>query len=282
MGEFSVVATVEVVLAEVEAALGIPAQSQRWVLKDEIVPLSNGSILAETTTLRSGDDVTVVGFVAPLKPLPATFQLELESVRFNLLRTRCSSAFTLLWKMMGSRPDGTLEVQPWRKNDHDKLLFDCKSDTLTVEDMHWMCGTSKNEISLNGRDPLDEVFTAWHPDAATVVQDSDRFWRSEAGESPDEAETEEDRDSDNDSPEQSRPRYSSVPGWFTSPLPDLVELKVQVPLPLGRRGHPDNPLPMIIRLLVDAEGLPLRAAVSGCRIGGCHDDIEEYIVASLK
>merc|ERR1712232_1348640 len=69
--------------------------------------------------------------------------------------------------------------------------------------------------------------------------------------------------------DQNHPCYQALPGWFRAPSEDCIEIDVNIALP--RRGS-------IIRLLLDADGKPLRAAIKGVQQGALHQDIEEFCV----
>merc|ERR1712190_388472 len=113
------------------------------------------------TGLNSGDRITVMnnGFV-PLVPLPNSFVLNLTSIRWRF-RSRYSSAFTISYKVSGSLSDEWLYVEPWRKNDHDKLLFDHQAGTMIAETSHCMAGSSTHSKPLGESNPLRELSEAW-------------------------------------------------------------------------------------------------------------------------
>lgn len=66
---------------------------------------------------------------------------------------------------------------------------------------------------------------------------------------------------------QTVPDYAAVPGWFVAPE-DCEEIETD--LEIGGKK--------IQRMMVTQDGKPVRIAMSQCRIGPLHEDIEEYEV----
>jgi hypothetical protein len=251
------------VCVAIEELLGIPSHSQQWLRHSKEIWFQKLATMADTG-LNSGDQITVMnnGFV-PLVPLPNSFVLNLTSIR-QRFRGRYSSSFTVLYKIRGSLSAEWLYFEPWRKNDHDKLLFDHQAGIMVAETSHWMAGSSTHRTSLGELNPLGKLSEAWCSPPVRIVQDADRFWLTDR--SSDTLVEEIDVDGD-----QTRPNYQAVPGWFIAPSEHLNEIEVSVPLPSR-----DACSTRIIRLLIDQKGEPVRAAVQGCKIGGLHQDIEEF------
>jgi hypothetical protein len=260
--------------ADIATVFGIPACSQQWLLGDTEVPFRSAPTMADTR-LASGSVITVVhdGF-APLLPLPDIFELNLTSVR-QRLHSRCSSAFTILYQIQAKLADNWLYFEPWRKNDHDKLLFDIESGTCSTIRSHWMSGSSSSQHSLGSHNPLQDLVTGWNSPPERVMQDADRFWLVNGG-VLDRGEHHvrdavhrqvEQLDGGED---QARPNYGALLGWFVAPSEHTYEVNVHVPLPTTSKKN------AIVRLLIDQEGRPIRAAVKGSKIGAIHEDIEEY------
>jgi len=71
---------------------------------------------------------------------------------------------------------------------------------------------------------------------------------------------------------QTVPDHAAVPGWFVAPE-DCEEIMV---------SDGEHPLEIhgkeVLRMLVNQDGMPVRLAMSQCRIGPLHEDIEEYDV----
>merc|ERR1712194_15524 len=203
------------------------------------------------------------GFV-PLVTLPNAFVLNLTSIR-ERFPGGYSSAFTILYKISGSVSDEWLYFEPWRKNDHDKLLFDHRAGTMIGVKSHWMSGSRTHINNLGESNPVQKLSEAWGSPSTRIVQDADRFWLT--GSSSRTLTDEADADGN-----QKRPNYQAVPGWFIAPSEHLNEIEVNVPLP--SRG--DRSAKTIIRLLIDQKGEPVRAAVQGCTLGCLHESIEEF------
>lgn len=249
---------------KIEGLLGMPACSQRWIVENKEILFHAASTLAHAG-LKAGDQLTVMhsGF-APLEHLPEEFKLDLTSVR-QKFRTGYSSAFTIIYKYIGSFPAGWLYMEPWRKNDHDKLLYDVKAGVRKHISCHWMAGTRTDTSPLES-DPIQDFRNCWAARPKRIRNDAERFWLTSGAVAPED--TPEDHRSD---APQARPRYSAVPGWFVAPCEDCDEVEVDVPLP-----HCDK---RIVRLLISREGKPLRAALRGCRMAMLHEDLEEYEIS---
>eukprot|EP00933_Yihiella_yeosuensis_P027406 TRINITY_DN21309_c0_g1_i1.p1 TRINITY_DN21309_c0_g1~~TRINITY_DN21309_c0_g1_i1.p1 ORF type:complete len:316 (+),score=60.02 TRINITY_DN21309_c0_g1_i1:144-1091(+) len=242
-------------LAAVEKLLGIPANTQRWLAGTEEVKIRQASVLADTT-LCDGDSITVVSGFTPLQPLPTCFVLEFRTVR----ERGCSSAFIMWHLLRGDISNRKLRIEPWRKNDHDTFDYDFKADKVQASTCHWMGGTKTSEGNLGGKDFLDAVVKGWDATFALPVDESERWWLPggvEPTHTPSKASGE-------------YPKYDAVPGWFIEPEEGCVELKVDIPLP--PREH------KVVRILINADGKPLRAALCGCKVNHLHQEIEEFTV----
>jgi len=269
-GAFSVCASASVpkVCTIIESLVGIPANCQQWLVDGTDVTFQQAPTMADIG-LQTGDKITVihVGYV-PLLPLPDVFTLTLTSVR-QRLRQRYSSAFTIIYRLRAHIPEGWLQFEPWRKNDHDELLYDLSADVVESSRSHWMSGTTTHRRPLRGEDPLGDLRRGWRSMQKRVTQEEELFWLLAGSETNQEEGDAEPLPVDYDEKEQTRPNRSAVPGWFVAPSHDCVEIEVTVPLPDGRT---------VIRLLLDRDGQPVRAAVKGCQMVGLHEDIEEYVI----
>lgn len=261
-------ASAQEVSASIEDLLGIPSKSQRWLVDSNEIPFQQ-SLTMSDTNLQAGDHITVMhcGFT-PLVDLPDAFKLTLTSVR-QRFHTGYSSAFTVIYQIAGSIQEGWLYFEPWRKNDHDKLLYDIQAGTLEMVTSHWMAGSHKTQTEL-GEDPLRPLCHGWSSSQKQTAQQTKQFWRAGGTEDTptlqDSCKTllQQERLSE----QQTHPAYSAVQGWFVSPSEDYNEIEVDVPLPSSGQK--------IIRLLIDTKGMPVRAAVKGCKLGYMHQDIEEF------
>jgi hypothetical protein len=131
-------ASLDEVLSKIERSTGIPADCQQWLVADTEVSFQHASTLAETS-IRDGDQILVVhnGFV-PLVPLPMDFDLNLTSVRERVGTGGYSSAFSIIYQISASIPEGRMIVEPWRKNDHDRHVYDSNAGHVTSQSSHWM------------------------------------------------------------------------------------------------------------------------------------------------
>jgi len=260
-------ASIEEVCAAIDELIGVPTDCQQWVVDGEEISLHECRVLADTQICH-GDVITVAhsGFV-PLGRLPETFRLDLTSAR-ERFSSRYSSAFTIIYKVYANVPEGRMSLEPWRKNDHDRCVYDTKAGTVTSMQGHWMAGSSESTTPLSGNDPLGALAGAWHGPAKRIQKESELFWRGASGSDKKEKEEHEEWRGRDDEEEQTSPNYSAVPGWFTLPSEDCAEIEVNLPF-AGKR---------ISRLLIDGEGRPVRAAMHGCKLGMLHQDIEEYDV----
>eukprot|EP00930_Biecheleria_cincta_P082595 TRINITY_DN72304_c0_g1_i1.p1 TRINITY_DN72304_c0_g1~~TRINITY_DN72304_c0_g1_i1.p1 ORF type:complete len:329 (+),score=39.79 TRINITY_DN72304_c0_g1_i1:49-987(+) len=271
--------SVERVCFSIQSLVGIPARSQVWLVNNEEVPLQQATTLVDTN-ICDGDRITVVhaGF-EPLVPLPDFFELTLTSVRERFGR-RYSTAFVIVYKIEANIPEGRMIIEPWRKNDHDRTVYDCKAGIVESMTSHYMCGESTAETPL-ADDPLSAFAASWAAPCTRVTEDSERFWRWPvvSDSDSDAYEAAPDRGRDDDKP-QLYPKRHAVPGWFVAPSEDCTEVMVDLPIVPATRRHivpaTRRQNVSIRRLLLDAEGRPLRAAVQGCKIGCLHEDIEEY------
>jgi len=267
--------------ARVEVLLGIPAGFQQWLVACEELKVADGLSVA-SLNLKSGDCVTVIhsGFV-PLQPLPNAFSLELKSVRYQL-RSQYSSGFIAIYKICVHFGERWMSFEQWRKNDHDRYLYDLITDTVEIAESHWMAGTNRHLETLKGKNPLSALSDAWASNHRRIVHCKERFWQlpdANGGDDESVAPEEETKEAKKTTPgfcrlssdddEQEFPDHSAVPGWFIMPTEDCEEIELRVPLPDGK---------VMVRLLLDHDGRPFRAALKGCKMGSIHEDIEEYSI----
>merc|ERR1719240_363847 len=251
------------VSAAIEQLLGIPSRSQQWLVESNPVSFQEAPTVT-AAGLQSGDKVTIVhGGFTPLVELPGAFSFELKTVR----ERQCSSAFRMLHKISASISENWLHYEPWRKNDHDKFLFDMHANKCTMQTSHWMAGSHTHVAEIT-ENPLKAFRNGWNLPAKRASQEY-CFWRG-----PEYAQDQEDTTFIlENTQDQERPNYNAVIGWFVLPSENCNEIEVDIPVPNGSQR--------IIRMLIDQDGMPIRAAVKGCSVGHMHQDIEEY-EATLK
>lgn len=93
-------------------------------------------------TLEGITQMTVVHAGEPLKPLPKRFAIRLTSSR-ERFKTGYSSSFAIEYRIRADVEKGEMVLEPWRKNDHDTLLYNTKQKTLKLQKSHWMAGTQE-------------------------------------------------------------------------------------------------------------------------------------------
>jgi len=255
------------VCATIEDLLGIPATCQKWLLNSHLVSFNDVVTLGDVD-ICDGDQLTVLhnGFT-PMVPLPEAFSLKLISFR-QRIRSPCSSSFVMMYRICGNVATDRLSLEPWRKNDHDRFVYDRKRRTTAFMTSHWMSGETKHTSKLKGIDPLTDLLRSWHLPTRCVFDESDKFWLP-ADKQPEHEHGFDDDWPDDESNEQVRPNRMAVNGWFIIPSEDCFE--VQVDIVCGGVK--------IIRMLLDSSGMPVRAALKNCSAGSpCHQDIEEFDV----
>ena len=235
---------------EIERELGIAADGQLWIVDDKELQ----------GDLEPGTSKLMVLHGQPLKALPQRFELRFTSAR-ERLGPRYSSGFIIEYRLRGDLAQGEMVLEPWRKNDHDKLRY--KSDgTVTRLSCHWMAGQRETTEELS-TDPLADFMMRWR--GRYLPADAARFWK--VGDWEEAVDKAKDHLMSSTEGPQSVPNYDAVAGWFLAPE-DCNEIEVDFWLD-GKQ---------VRRMLLDSEGKVLRAAIVGCRVGPLHEDIEEYDV----
>eukprot|EP00438_Fugacium_kawagutii_P000119 Skav218733 [mRNA] locus=scaffold1346:875043:876947:+ [translate_table: standard] len=138
--------------------LGIAARCQLWHESETLEKL-NG--IAQMTVLHAGE---------PLKPLPKRFEIRLTSSR-ERFRTGYSSAFTIQYRLRADAEKGELVVEPWRKNDHDTLIYNLREKTYKAGRP---CETSQSDALTS--DPLAELMARWR--GRYLDTEAERFWKA--------------------------------------------------------------------------------------------------------
>jgi len=195
-----------------------------------------------------------------------------------------SSAFIVRYVIRVDVPNSEVRMEMWRKNDHDTYTFNTALGTCKGRRQHWMCGDTPSESQLGVSRLLADLMQDWLLQAMPVFAEADRFWKLPAeveeadstevqgsARSPDLTQRRSARRIPRQQSkdfESARPNASPiVPGWFVAPSSGCTELVVNTSLSVIT----------LLRVLVDAQGLPVRAAVfTECPN---HDQVEEYDVA---
>jgi len=253
----SVSMTVEELRKIIADRLGIAAQNQMWHVQGERLKLQDSETLE---TLEGITQMTVVHAGEPLKPLPKRFAIRLTSSR-ERFKTGYSSSFTIEYRIRADVEKGEMVLEPWRKNDHDTLLYNTKQKTLKLQKSHWMAGTQETTQALT-RDPLADLVSRWR--GCYLEPSATPFWKASSEPLPEQRAHR--PYGDLDRKPQTVPDYAAVPGWFVAP--DGCE-EVETDLEIGNKT---------VRRMLVQDGRPVRLAMSQCRVGTSHlhEDIEEY------
>jgi hypothetical protein len=228
-----------------------------------------GQLTLEEAGLVHGSrlEVGLRSWVRPME-VPAKCRLTLQG------RRRCrSSAFIIRYELTIDVPGNRIQAEKWRKHDHDYFDIDTFAGTTTGYRGHWMCGNTDVRDKLSIHDvALADMLEQWIGQCKPVFSEADRFWKSSdsldndthKGARQDKSQHVLARVDDCDI-FQNKPQ-GHAPDWFAAPSPECTELIVNAKLPFMD----------LLRVLLDAKGRPIRAAV----FAGCpnHDLVEEYDV----
>lgn len=253
----SVSMTVEELRKIIADRLGIAAQNQMWHVQGERLKLQDSETLE---TLEGITQMTVVHAGEPLKPLPKRFAIRLTSSR-ERFKTGYSSSFTIEYRIRADVEKGEMVLEPWRKNDHDTLLYNTKQKTLKLQKSHWMAGTQETTQALT-RDPLADLVSRWR--GCYLEPSATPFWKASSESLPEQRAMRRPYGDLDERKPQTVPDYAAVPGWFVAP--DGCE-EVETDLEIGNKT---------VRRMLVQDGRPVRLAMSQCRVGHLHEDIEEY------
>ncbi|CAE7200800.1 unnamed protein product [Symbiodinium natans] len=273
----------------IESQLGLSAELQDWVLDfaesaeegaprsapRKLRPTSAEAFLSEALTSLTSPSpsspsslsslsslsltVLHLGFT-PLAALPPRFALRLTSTRTRAGEAyrRMSSAFASLCYLRGDVDAHQLVVEPWRKNDHDQYIYDIKAHTVKATTSHWMSGSTEKTEAL-AHDPLAELVQNWCAARCRRPDADQRFWRLETETAVEPTECEPPCRVRKTRAEPGRPNYAAVPGWFVAPA-DCTELVCEAAV---------GPV-KILRLLVNQDGKPIRAALCCKQVSPLH------------
>ncbi|CAE7276039.1 unnamed protein product [Symbiodinium sp. CCMP2456] len=263
-----------------ETALrGLSAEVQEWIVDGPVQEVL-GNLGCSSKTLAAaglGSDVrslTVlhIGFT-PMALLPERFLVQFKSSR-QRFGTGYSSAFASLYYLRGDAAARQMVMEPWRKNDHDKFIYDMGECTMKAITSHWMSGSTEKTQALNvGFDPLAEFLQSWQDARCRRVSEEDAYWRKHVDA----------RDADIDAedaamaftastPSSLRPKHGAVPGWFVEPSSGCTEILCEATV--GQLK--------ILRLLINQDGEPIRAALHLQRASPLHEEVEEFDVTARE
>jgi len=266
----------------VEEQFGIPLKQQRLqVSAFDFAPCGlEGALSLTEAGICSGACIQAIcSAVAAIAAFPPHFGIQCMSSRERLggqSVRRYSSAFTIHYDVKANVPGGYVDVVKWRKNDNDQLRFDTKGGTLSGTTSHWMAGSStfQDTFTSDTKDattPLEDLLAHWIESATPVYDKRERFWKLpdvEASVEDGENTCSEDQVFHVSDPSGKLwPDHKFATGWFVAPDEDCSELRIEALLPsrIGKK---------LLRVLVNKEGLPVRAALS--ETNPCHLAVEEY------
>lgn len=186
-----------------------------------------------------------------------------------------SSAFTAEYVVQADIPANTATVELWRKNDHDTVTYDTLAGTLTTVVEHWMTGSQQRQEALGISVPLRELLLRRIAGLEEVVDEADRFWLLPDSSMPLELppETSGRLSIHSDDWQSLRPLRGRGPHPDSWVAPDdrCSERTVGADIPTASRGSL-----LILRLLLDPSGRPIRAAIATPRGVPNHSQVEEY------
>jgi len=259
----------------IEAQLGLGAEVQQWIVEGAAQEVL-GNLGCSSQTLAAvglGPDVPSlmvlhIGFT-PLAVLPERFLVRLRSSR-ERFGTGYSSAFASHYELRGDLKARQMVMEPWRKNDHDVFFYDIGECTMKAITSHWMSGSTETTQALVGFDPLAEFLQSWQDARCRRASEGDAYWRKH----------EDAPDADIDAGDAAivactagtasslRPQYDAVPGWFVEPTSGCTEILCDATV--GQLK--------ILRLLINQDGEPVRAALHLQRGSPLHEEVEEFDV----
>lgn len=224
----------------ITVALDIQTPFFQLAVGASLLPLDESMVL-DVAGVEDGTHVAVILGQRPLLPvLSPLFTVRLESSRRRLGFQRFSSAFTILYKLHVDLEKSCIKISLVRKNDTDHVEIDGQTGSCKGESGHWMTGSKPFQDQAFDHFELADILHDWM-DRSVVISDVDKqYWSMP---------------SDVTSP-SSEGRDRS--GWFVAPTSDCFELDVTAAFPAsGNKGSHLH----IARILVDASGNPVRAAL---------------------
>jgi len=222
----------------IEVHLDIYQQCQRWIAGNRVVPCQGTDNLVQRG-LGQVCELTVIHIGhEPLTSLPCRFDVKLSAC--NMRATYRDSSRVSLFRIRADVQDRQMTVQRSTRNHSETYMYDLKNKSTKYSGGHCLCVPSQNAKPLEG-DPLSDFVDSWQ---YTSEVDFKPLWRLSSS-------------------EEAAANFWCDP--FISPNEDYVEVKVDVALGTLKAK--------IVRLLIDGEGKPKRAAV---KHGG--NNLHEYAV----
>jgi len=242
-------------LGDLRSAIGVeldvPSKYLQLAVGAALLP-HDGSMVLESAGVEDGTHVSAI--VQPRPPLPAlssTFKVELTSSRMRLGFHRNTSKFTMVYELQVDVEKSLIWASVMRKDDTDHWEFDGKKGSWKGDRGFWMSGTTQIQEQPLPCFHIGDLLRDWM-DRAEAVFDSEKQLWTMPSEGAITKLTE-------DEEEIGEEKEVGENGWFVAPSSDCVELYVNAPFPVSALNE-RNPL-HIARVLVDASGNPVRAAI---------------------
>jgi len=232
-------ATVGELRAAVWSAFGLDSGSSelRLALGDVVLAAGDAAPISEVGVVDGSRITAVLRARTRLMPVPPHFRVVLTSSRRRLGFNSFSSAFTECYHITVNAQASRISGVFVRKNDSDKIEIDGQLGKRSGTTGHWMTGDRVFESDVATFD-LAPLLTEWADRIEEVPEDEPHVWVE--------------------------PGLAEPPHWFAA-VCGCTELRVDLLVPVLPRGDPI----VLARLLVDAEGRPVRAAL--CDAGDRHD-----------
>lgn len=242
-------------LGDLRGAIGVeldvPSKYLQLAVGAALLP-HDGSLVLESVGVEDGTQVSaIVQQCPPLPALSSTFKVELKSSRMRLGFHRNSSQFTMVYELQVDVEKSLIWASVIRKDDTDHWEFDGKKGSWRGDRGHWMSGTTQIQEQPLPCFHLGDLLRDWMARAEAVFDSEKQLWTMPSQGAITKLTEDED--------EQGEEEEVGENGWFVAPSSDCFELYVNAPFPVsGLAKH--NPL-HIARVLVDASGNPVRAAI---------------------
>lgn len=253
--------TVEALTRAAAALFSLDEKSVKLVHNDKELgagPAGQQQTLREAG-LCDGDMLQAV-VRSPVRPMMPSNRFRLKLKHKSIGR---SSSSVAEFRVKGDLSHSTVQLEVWRRSDHDEMTINTQEGTIQMTMQHWMTGEKVVTKPLGFSKPLRDLLESHLEKATLVTDDADRFWllpgqdASSAPRAPPGG-----RQRDEDWTTALPHRNSSDPISWLAPSADGAEFIVNVEIAKAIA---------LLRVLVDGSGRPIRAAVA-------EDDAEEYWV----
>jgi hypothetical protein len=238
----------------VEGALGLPAWQQQLFLDSGEIGIAGG-VAEEMATLEDLGvrDESAVNVIArgPI-PLPSSpFSLTLTNFTYRNSKRHLSFPpfFTIRFVINVYPAEDEIVIEVWRKDDHDQFTINTIDGTMRGVRGHLHAGDLHVSSSVDFKGGLPDLMHSWTDKLVPVLESDERIWSV---------------------PQMLRDRPESVQP-FVAPSADCREFIVSDKKLIAT-------LAGVERVLLNAEGRPVRAALRIGRAAHEGGPIEEYDV----